>query len=65
MRLNLKVKIEFDYDDLEFIEYEIKDLLKGLLKQQKDHLELRGYILPLKDIERCRKILKKIDKVWD
>ena len=44
MRLNLKVKIEFDYDDLEFIEYEIKDLLKRLLKQQKDHLELSGYI---------------------
>jgi len=42
-------KIELDYDDLNFLEHQINDLLKRLRKEQKEHMLLRGF--PSKEIQ--------------
>lgn len=56
-------KIKLDFDDMNFLEHQINDLLKRLLKEQKEHIALRGY--PNKwidyDIKSCIKILDKLD----
>jgi len=55
-------KIELDYDDLNFLEHQINDLLKNLKEEQRQHMELRNF--PNKeisyDIKSWSKILGKI-----
>ncbi len=55
-------KIKLDFDDMIFLEHQMNDLLKRLLKEQKEEIALRGY--PNKwieyDIKSCTKILEKL-----
>jgi|TARA_R100000084_G_C4611632_1_gene128414 hypothetical protein len=55
-------KIQLDYDDLNFLEHQINDLLNNLIIEQKKHMELRNFANKeiQHDINSWTKILKKL-----
>ena len=55
-------KIKLDFDDMIFLEHQMNDLLKNLLKEQKQEIALRGFHNKHieHDIKSCTKILEKL-----